>query len=244
MTTFLLFGFLIGMRHALEADHVAAVASLAMNNRGRKGVVRLGAAWGLGHTLTLFTVGLAALYSGQAVPERFAAYLEMAVGVMLIVLGAGVIWRLVRDRVHFHTHRHGGGAHFHAHSHAGEGVHESSAHRHVHPPVPAGRALLVGLMHGMAGSAALVVLALGAMDSFWSGVGYLLLFGVGSMAGMALFTCAMAVPLRYAARNFTWAYNGLTAVVGLGTVVLGAVVIYRAGSVIGGLPGGWGGWLA
>lgn len=86
---------------------------------------------------------------------------------------------------------------------------------------------MVGLVHGLAGSGALVLLALGAMDSVWTGLGYLTLFGAGSVAGMALFTCIIVGPLRYAARNLTWAYNGLTTAVGLGTAMLGGFMVYR-----------------
>jgi len=229
MTAIIFFGFLIGVKHALEADHVAAVASLAMHGRGFKGAVRLGVAWGLGHTLTLFVVGLVVIMSGQSMPARITPVLELIVGVMLIALGLDVIRRMIRDRVHFHTHRHGDETHFHAHSHAGDGHHRASHHRHGHGPghVPAIRALMVGLVHGLAGSAALVLLTLGAMKSVWMGLGYLALFGAGSLAGMALFTCVIVAPLRYAARNLTWAYYGLTTAVGLGTVVMGGFMVYR-----------------
>ena len=107
MTTVLTFGFLIGLRHALEADHVAAVASLVMTSRSLRQSVRLGAAWGLGHALTLLVVGGLLLASGKALPPGVAHWLEVVVGVMLIGLGADVLRRLIRQRVHFHSHRHG-----------------------------------------------------------------------------------------------------------------------------------------
>src|ERR1043165_6904463 len=151
-------GFLLGMQHALEADHIAAVSSIAAR-RGRVGdIVGHGLTWGLGHTLTVFVCAGAAILLGRAIPDDLARPLETAVGVMLIGLGAHVLWRLWRDRVHFHRHHHHDGTvHFHAHSHARESVpHAKAPHAHAHGF--RWRTLLVGLMHGMAGSAALLVL--------------------------------------------------------------------------------------
>src|SRR5437764_1240820 len=153
-------GFLLGMQHALEADHIAAVSSIAARRSDLSDIVKHGLTWGLGHTVTLFVFAGAAILLGHALPGQFARPLELAVGIMLIGLGAHVLWRLWRDRVHFHLHRHAGGSqHFHFHSHAGETVpHQNSAHGHRHGF--RWRSLLVGLMHGTAGSAALLVLAL------------------------------------------------------------------------------------
>ena len=137
MFSILALGFLIGMRHTLEADHVAAVAALTARAGSVRQAVPLGLAWGAGHTVTLAAVGLAVLAAEAAMPEQLAGYLELAVGVMLIALGADVLVRLVRDRIHFHVHRHGGGVvHFHAHSHAsGTARHDPGlrpAHDHGH----------------------------------------------------------------------------------------------------------------
>jgi ABC-type nickel/cobalt efflux system permease component RcnA len=225
MTTVLTFGFLIGLRHALEADHVAAVASLATTSRSLRQSVRLGAAWGLGHALTLLVVGGVLLASGKALPPGVAHWLEVVVGVMLIGLGADVLRRLIRQRVHFHSHRHGRLVHFHAHSHAGEGDHATSAHAHDHGLALSVRALIVGLVHGLAGSALLTLLTAQAVDSLWQGLAYIVLFGMGSIVGMAALSCAISVPLRFAARHLTWAYNGLGAVMGLFTAGLGLGII-------------------
>src|SRR6201996_6769720 len=113
-------GFLLGMQHALEADHVAAVSSIAARRDNVADIVKHGLTWGLGHTLTLFVFAGAALTLGQAIPDGLARPIETAVGIMLIGLGAHVLWRLWRDRVHFHTHSHGNSeTHVHVHSHAG-----------------------------------------------------------------------------------------------------------------------------
>src|SRR5258707_7735532 len=116
-------GFLLGMQHALEADHIAAVSSIAARRTQVGDIVKHGLTWGLGHTLTLFVFAGAAILLGHAIPERLARPLETAVGIMLVGLGAHVLWRLWRDRVHFYKHGHGDGpGYLHAHSHARETI--------------------------------------------------------------------------------------------------------------------------
>ena len=221
-------GFLIGLRHALEADHIAAVAALASRTSTAREAVRVGLAWGLGHTITLLLVGTVVVVLDAAVPIQFAHYLEFAVGVMLVALGADVVRRVIRDRIHFHVHGHDSGVvHFHAHTHVDtRGPHKEDAHQHVHPPGFPYRALLVGLMHGMAGSAALILLTLSSVDSIALAIGYMALFGLGSLLGMAALSLAIALPLRATARNLTWAHNSLQCALGITSVALGALLIH------------------
>jgi hypothetical protein len=220
-------GFLLGMQHALEADHIAAVSSIAARRTDIADIVKHGLTWGLGHTLTLFVFAGAAILLGHAIPEHLARPLETAVGVMLVGLGAHVLWRLWRDRVHFHRHGHGDGTvHFHAHSHAGETApHAPAAHAHGHAQGFRWRTLLVGLMHGMAGSAALLVLAVTQASSPAAGLGYVALFGVGSMVGMAALSGVIAVPIAVSARWLTWANRGLQGAVGVITIAIGVSTI-------------------
>jgi ABC-type nickel/cobalt efflux system permease component RcnA len=231
-------GFLLGMRHAADADHVAAVATLATRSRSVAQTVLQGVAWGTGHTLTLMVFGGAVLLAGAAVPAQAAQALELAVGVMLVALGADALYRLWRERIHFHAHRHvDGAAHFHAHSHRGESVlHDPARHDHVHPRGFPARALLVGMVHGMAGSAALILLSLEALRSPAWGFAYIAIFGLGSILGMALLSVAIAVPLRLTSRHLARAHDGLSAGVGLATLVLGCYIVYRIGAG-GGAPG-------
>lgn len=229
VTGFAAFGFLLGLRHAVEADHVAAVASLSARNTSLAQAVRVGTFWGVGHTLTLFLFGGIVLLADTIVPEQLAWALELAVGVMLIALGIDVLLKLIRGRFHLHVHRHDDGTtHFHAHSHAGSEDHDHAhehAHAHAHRfPV---RALLVGLMHGLAGSAALVLLAVSNAPSVATGLLYIAVFGLGSIFGMAILSVAIAVPLRYSARTMTWFHHGLQGVIGVATIALGASVIYE-----------------
>src|SRR6266567_4779482 len=218
-------GFLLGMQHALEADHIAAVSSIAARRTHVGDIVKHGLTWALGHTLTLFAVAGAAILLGRAIPEHFARPLETAVGIMLLGLGAHVLWRLWRDRVHFHKHGHDDGTvHIHAHSHAGETTpHLRTAHAHEHGF--RWRTLLVGLMHGMAGSAALLMLAVSQASSPAVGLGYVALFGIGSMIGMGALSAIIAVPLAVSARWLTWANRGLQGAVGFVTVAIGVTTI-------------------
>jgi hypothetical protein len=220
-------GFLLGMQHALEADHIAAVSSIAARRTQIGDIVRHGLTWGLGHTLTLFVFAGAALLLGHAIPEQVARPIESAVGIMLVGLGAHVLWRLWRDRMHFHKHGHGDGTvHIHAHSHAGETVaHACAAHAHAHGF--RWRTLLVGLMHGMAGSAALLVLTVSQASSPAVGLGYVALFGIGSMVGMGALSTVIAVPLAVSARWLTWANRGLQGAVGIVTIAIGLTTIYE-----------------
>jgi len=219
------FGFLLGMQHALEADHIAAVSSIAARRTDMREIVKHGLTWGLGHTVTLFVFAGAAMLLGQAIPENVSGLAEFAVGVMLVGLGAHVLWRLWRDRVHAHVHRHGATAHLHFHSHAGEArPHSESNHAHRHDF--RWRTLLVGLMHGAAGSAALLVLAATQIVSPLYGLLYLLLFGFGSMLGMGMLSAAIAVPLAASARRLTWANRALQGTVGVVTIAIGAATIH------------------
>lgn len=219
-------GFLLGMQHALEADHIAAVSSLAARRSNIRDIIKHGLTWGLGHTLTLFVFAGAAIVLGHAIPEHVARPLEAAVGLMLVGLGAHVLWRLWRDRVHFHRHGHGDGQeHIHLHSHANETApHRRDAHAHHHGF--RWRSLLVGLMHGMAGSAALLVLTISQVANPIYAIFYILLFGVGSMLGMAALSSVIAVPLAVSARSLTWANRVLQGAVGVITIGIGMMTIH------------------
>ena len=221
MLAFLGFGFVLGMQHALEADHIGAVWSIAARRRQISDIVKHGLTWGLGHTVTLFLFAGAALVLGRAIPEHIERPLEIAVGIMLVGLGAHVLWRLWRDRVHFHRHGPGDGTqHLPVDSHAGETV----SHRQNPPMHGHGfrwRSLLVGLMHGMAGSAALLVLTVSQAKTSEQGLLYVLLFGIGSMIGMGALSTMIALPIAASAKFLTWANRGLQVAVGIITIGIG-----------------------
>lgn len=224
----LIVGFMIGLRHALEADHVAAVASIVTQKQGKKAAMRHGAVWGLGHTITLFVFGTIALLAGSLIPGQMASLLECAVGFMLLYLGLDVLWRMRRNGVHFHVHQHHGKRHLHAHQHHANVAHtDLSAHQHKHTsPFPV-RTLMIGIMHGMAGSAALVVLTLNAAQDFWLGLGYMLLFGVGSIVGMALLSAAISLPFSLSSQRIERFTGYLQLGIGVGTSGLGSVMVFN-----------------
>jgi ABC-type nickel/cobalt efflux system permease component RcnA len=235
MIEILLMGFLLGMRHAMESDHVAAVASLVTKSPSMRESVRLGSMWGLGHTLTLFIFGSAVMLLDHMIPERMAMMLEFAVGIMLVMLGIDVVRRFMRERVHFHAHRHADGTlHFHAHAHTDEethtvSVHSNASHEHMHAGRFPLRALFVGIMHGMAGSAAMIVLTLQTVQSFGMGMIYIALFGLGSIGGMAALSMAIMLPLRHSATRYARLHQYLQLGIGTCTALLGISMMISIG---------------
>jgi ABC-type nickel/cobalt efflux system permease component RcnA len=228
----LLLGLLIGMRHALEADHLAAVATLASGGLSRRRTIVRGAVWGMGHTLALLAIGGVCLALQLTIPDRVSQYLELGVGVMLLGLGAEVIWRWRRQGLHVHVHRHDDGrAHLHAHRHVAGEAHDASAHAHAHASPFPRRALAIGIVHGIAGSGALVLLTVQTLGSFWLGLAYILIFGAGSILGMAALSAAIAVPLELSARRLTRLHGTLDVAIGVGTIAVGLWVV---GEFIGG----------
>lgn len=222
---FLALGFAIGLAHALDADHVAAVGALVARGGTRRSIVARGAAWGLGHTLALFVICSAVLLLGLTISDRLGAALEFAVGALIVLLGLRVFWTLWRERIHIHVHEHDGVRHIHAHSHAGEGAHGQSSHDHRHEA----RALLptlgVGLLHGAAGSAGLLVLILATAESLAQAIMAFALFGIGSLIGMTLLTAAASYPLSYINRGAAWMRTTLAVSVGGLAVSVGSGVM-------------------
>ncbi len=240
MTYVFVFGLLFGLRHALDADHIAAVASLATRSRTVSETVRIGLAWGAGHALTLLTVSIFVLLSGAGISESITQVVELLVGVMLFGLGADVLRRARKQRLHVHLHCHDDDSrHLHVHSHGPDEDHDPAAHRHAHGPVPNSadapklapnlklRAGMVGLMHGLAGSAALVLLAVGSADNLLTGLFYVGMFGIGSMLGMAALSFAIAVPFRRRRGGDTLSFGRFGVFVGLASMALGGLIIFE-----------------
>lgn len=226
MISILGLGFAMGLQHALEADHLAAVATIASRQGKPSDMVKHGLTWGLGHTITLLALAGAAFLLGNAIPDALAGRLEFAVGAMLCLLGGHLLLRLWRERVHLHVHEHGQDLHLHFHQHEGAQALHRPVSQHAHSG--AGfrwRTLCVGLMHGMAGSAALLLLAMAEVRDPVRGLAYILLFGLGSMVGMGALSALIAVPLAVSARFVTWANRGLQATIGCCTVGLGVATM-------------------
>jgi cytochrome c biogenesis protein CcdA len=224
----LFMGFLLGLKHALEADHVAAVATLANRASSLRDHVRVAGLWGVGHGLSLAALGALLVLLGAGLPAAAAAMLEAAGGVVLIALGLDVLRRLRRDRVHFHVHRHADAApHFHAHTHRGQATHDAAAHDHHHPSGLGVRALAVGSLHGLGGSAALALVAAEGTRSVGHALAYLALFGAGTVLGMTTLSLAIALPFRLSAERLGYRQRALEAALGTATIALGVWIAWQ-----------------
>jgi len=204
---------------------------MAVGHTSKRGLALRGAVWGFGHTLTLLAICSAVIVFGFALTEQASAALEFAVGVMLVILGLDITRRMLKKKIHFHVHEHEGSSpHLHAHSHQdAEGPHASDSHEHKHPEKLPLRALLVGLVHGAAGSAGLIALAVAATHEPWMAVGYVVVFGIGSMIGMALLSFVAAWPMGLAERSAQWLRTGLHVGIALITIGIGVTVMVETG---------------
>lgn len=217
MTLFaiLALGFFLGMRHATDSDHVIAVTTIVSRAKSARAALWVGALWGLGHSATILTVGGAIVLFGWVIPPRLGLSMEMSVAVMLIVLGAmnlsGALSRI--DQV-AKGHQHGE-------------IEEVSV-PHAHPRAPL-RPLLIGVVHGLAGSAAVALLVLTTIKSAGMALFYLAIFGAGTMAGMMLLTLAMALPISAFSRRFANVEQLMARVTGLVSIAFGLFLAYRIG---------------
>lgn len=242
-------GFFLGMRHATDADHVLAVTTIVSKHRSVRHAAAIGAFWGIGHTLTILIVGGGIVLLGWVIPPRVGLSMEFSVGLMLILLGVITVWSALRhtpvptdqgDTVP-HTHRHGDYIHTHSHDP------RSAAHPHapdrnpvawldrrfgrfaVYRPV---RPLLIGMVHGMAGSAAVALLVMAAIRTPAASVLYLLLFGAGTIIGMMLITAVIAAPFA-AGRRSANVSRGLRIAAGLASLAFGLFLAWEIGFVEG-----------
>jgi high-affinity nickel-transport protein len=245
------------MRHATDADHVIAVTTIVSRQRSVGAAAWTGVLWGLGHTLTIVAVGIAIVLFGLVIPPRVGLGMEFSVALMLVVLGvltlSGLTGRLQAARAadhhrdgppdrHAHPHVHGDYVHSHAHGHA------PGAHGHPEEATPQARLdrllgrfgayqllrpLIVGLVHGLAGSAAVALLVLAAIRDPWWAAAYLLVFGLGTVAGMMLITVALAVPFVLTAGRFAGLHRHLALASGLLSVGFGLLMAYQVGVVDG-----------
>lgn len=193
LLTLLGVGFLLGLRHALDTDHLAAVSTVLAERPSFLASGAVGLWWGIGHTLTLLLVGSIVLAWGIRIPAEFELIAESGVAVLLLVLGGTLAAKLYRERWHVHSHHHHDGApHVHFHSHQ-----RQADHRHRHWMVQSIRPLCIGMVHGLAGSAALMLMILASTKEVGAGLFSILIFGVGSIVGMMLIGLTISVPIMY-----------------------------------------------
>ena len=225
-------GFLIGLKHATEADHLAAVSTIVTERRSLWSSALVGGIWGLGHTISLLVVGIFVLLLDFQVSERAERMLEFGVGVMLVLLGLNVLRKIAQGgTLHFHQHEHGARVHAHPHLHeAGQTADAPDSH---HGLSFSPRALIVGMVHGLAGSAALMLLVLPTIESRPLGLLYIVVFGIGSIGGMMLMSFLVGLPFTLTALRFNRFNYVLQSIAGLISVGLGLYIIYEKGVVEG-----------
>jgi len=214
-------GFALGARHALEPDHLVAVSTFVSRNKSIARSSLAGTIWGLGHTASLLICGCAVLALRMNIPSGFVGWMETAVAVMLIALGVNSL------RLHVHFHTHDGRRHIHFHGHRRE---ELVVHDHRHVFKLGIRSFLVGMLHGLAGSGALMALVTATIPSFLVGLTYILLFGLGSVGGMLILSSLISIPFVLSARRFQMFNYGLQLMTALLSIALGLFWISYGGT--------------
>jgi sulfite exporter TauE/SafE len=220
------FGFLLGLKHATDADHLAAVSTIVSERKSLWSSTIIGGVWGLGHTISLFLAGVFVLLLDFRIDEQTGRVLELGVGVMLLLLGLNVLRKLAQGgHLHFHAHEHGERVHVHPHIHADAKDEPHTHHGFSFSP----RALIIGMIHGLAGSAGLMLVMIPTIESRAVGLLYILVFGVGSIGGMMLMSLLVSLPFTLTASRFNRFNHLLQSLAGLVSVALGLFIIYEKG---------------
>lgn len=220
----LAFGFLLGLKHATEADHLAAVSTIVSERKSLWSSALVGGLWGVGHTISLVGAGVLVLLLDISISPNAERWLEFAVGVMLMLLGLNVLRKLAKGGgLHFHEHEHGTGKHVHPHIHeAGD-----QSHTPLHRPFRSPRALLIGMVHGLAGSAALMLAVIPMIETKALGMIYIAIFGIGSIGGMMIMSLLVGLPFYFSAIKFERFHRLLQIAAGTVSVVLGMLIMYN-----------------
>lgn len=215
-------GFLLGLRHALDTDHLAAVSTVLAERPSLLASGAVGLCWGVGHTVTLLLVGSIVLICGIRIPDEFEFIAESGVGVLLIVLGGMLAVKLYRERWHMHSHRHDGESHVHLHSHQ-----RQNDHRHRHWMFESIRPFCIGMAHGLAGSAALMLMILATTTGVAEGLLSILIFGLGSIIGMMVIGVTISIPVIWSCSISRRLFDGVQGFASLASVVVGVWMLVR-----------------
>lgn len=231
--TTLALGFVLGLRHATEPDHVAAVSTFSTREKNPFRAVFIGAYWGMGHTAALLVFGMAIALLRFTVSDHLSHWLDFAVGLMLIVLGVNVLVKFFRKgpRLHRHVHEHDGVRHSHFHFHPSaetEGRHE---HLHPHGLRSAGEPFLVGIIHGLAGTAAVMLLFVSTIPSLALAAAYLLVFGLGTILCMMAMSLIMGLPAAYGTGRAMALQYGVQLAAGLFSLGFGMFLVWGVGLI-------------
>lgn len=225
--TVLVLGFFLGLKHAVEADHLAAVGTIVSERKSLWSSAIVGGIWGLGHTISLFVAGIFVLLLNFQISEQTERILEFCVGIMLLFLGLNVFRKIAQGgKLHFHPHEHGTHEHVHPHIHELDKVDSSNSH---HGLKFSPKALLIGMVHGLAGSAALMLLVIPTIESRPLGLLYIAVFGIGSIGGMILMSLLVGLPFHFTATKFNQYNRILQGIAGLVSIVFGLLIVYEKG---------------
>ena len=231
----LVLGILLGSKHSLDPDHVVAVSTIVSEYKNPLRSFWVGISWGLGHTTTLLIIGIAIIALRLTIPEQMALLFEFAVGVMLVGLGIQVIYSFRKKKVHQHAHGHEEEAHHHFHSHSKSPEHVPEHHNThgIGKPFLRRKSYLIGLVHGVAGSAALALLVLASIESPIAGLAYIALFGVGSVFSMGIMTVIIGLPFVISADRLPKLNRTIQFAVGSLSILFGGFLMYQVGFVDG-----------
>ena len=216
----LVIGFVLGLQHATEADHLAAVSTIVSEKKNLFTASLVGGLWGIGHTISLFAVGLLVILLKFQISESVEAKLEACVGAMLVLLGLNALRKLFRaSKVHVHSHEHDGHKHVHIHTH---GKDSERSHHRLSP-----RSIVIGMVHGLAGSAALMLLVVPTISSPAIALLYIIIFGIGSIGGMMAMSFLIGLPFHFTAGRFDVLNRGIRMIAGIFSLGLGLSIIYE-----------------
>jgi sulfite exporter TauE/SafE len=216
------FGFLLGLWHAKDPDHLAAVSTIVAEKKNLLSSTIIGGFWGLGHTLALLGVGALVVFLKLQISETTEARLEGLVGLMLVLLGLNALRKLrAKSKVHVHAHEHEGRLHTHVHVHADESK-EVTHHFEKFSP----RSIVIGMVHGLAGSAGVMLLILPTIATPAIALLYIVIFGVGSIAGMMLMSLLIGLPMHITAGRFEAVNKSILGLSGMFSFGLGLMIIY------------------
>lgn len=223
-------GLVIGLRHALDTDHLAAVSAIVCERKSIFSSLLIGGLWGIGHTISLLIAGVGVIMLHIKI-EKYEKALEFCVALMLIGLGLNVLYHIFRGRrLHSHPHRHGEKVHEHLHLHREEELAEGAPGAFDGLSI---RPLLIGMVHGLAGSAALMLGVLATINSTPLAFAYIVIFGIGSIGGMMVMSVILGLPAHFTAESFARANVAVRAISGMFSLGFGAWLVYEIGFVEG-----------
>lgn len=214
----LMVGFILGFKHAIEPDHIVAVSTIACKSKKIWRSTLAGVCWGIGHTATLFIAGMILIALKIEISAKWALSLEFIVGIMIVYLGVSSLLSYRKKKIHVHEHDHSGYSHTHFHE----------LHDHPHQNVSYMTSVMIGMVHGLAGSAAMVLLTMTTVNSLWEGIAYILVFGLGTILGMLLFTTLIGLPFVLSA-NKTGINHALIRITGIVSTIFGLYLMYDLG---------------